>query len=338
MSTTPGSTSNVQALIRVGSDVLAAIATFLPSDQNVMDFFICSSIMFQTKFLNKVVLRKMYTQQDCNSFPDLNNRLTQIRSWMGVKNEPIARMLPSLQSLTFGYNFNENIDNLLLPSSLQQLTFGNDFNQSVDNLKLPVSLKQLTFGHDFNQRIDHLKLPASLEQLTFGYCFDQPVDNLPSLLQQLSFGAKFDQLVVNLHLPPSLRRLTFGDSSLPTFSACFAACFNEEGVRECGDDVQLLTFEIHFNGQTMNEPVILQHLTFTLDLNNICNYDNIPIHDPLLFNQVELSVEFSVEFNPRVDNNNVQLPSLLQQLLFGECFDSHYHPRVRVTMINNKKI
>ena len=55
-------------------------------------------------------------------------------------------MTMSLQSLSFGDDFNQSMDNVALPSGLQSLTFGARFSQSMDNFALPEGLRSLTFG------------------------------------------------------------------------------------------------------------------------------------------------------------------------------------------------
>ena len=50
----------------------------------------------------------------------------------------------ALQSLTFGDQFDQSMDNVALPSGLQSLTFGPTFNQSMDNVALPSGLQSLT--------------------------------------------------------------------------------------------------------------------------------------------------------------------------------------------------
>ena len=45
--------------------------------------------------------------------------------------------LPSrLQSLTFGFSFNESLERVALPGTLRHLTFGNKFNRSLEEAKL----------------------------------------------------------------------------------------------------------------------------------------------------------------------------------------------------------
>jgi hypothetical protein len=53
-----------------------------------------------------------------------------------------------------------------LPSSLQTLTFGNDFDQSLEGVTLPSSLQTLTFGDLSDQRLEGVTLPSSLERFS----------------------------------------------------------------------------------------------------------------------------------------------------------------------------
>ena len=64
--------------------------------------------------------------------------------------------------LTFGCNFNQPINEGMLPNSLTHLTFGWDFNQSINKGMLPNSLTHLTFGYNFNQPIKKDVLPSYL--------------------------------------------------------------------------------------------------------------------------------------------------------------------------------
>ena len=111
-------------------------------------------------------------------------------------------LLTYLTHLTFGAEFNKDVDNL--PLNLTHLVFGHSFNQSVNYL--PSTLTHLTFGHWFNQIVDNL--PQTLIHLTLGHSFDQKVDNLPKNLIHLTFGNGFNQSVDNL--PTNLIHLIFG--------------------------------------------------------------------------------------------------------------------------------
>ena len=86
-------------------------------------------------------------------------------------------VLPAgLQTLTFGYSFNQSLDKTALPACLQTLTFGLQFNQSLDKTALPAGLQTLTLGLCFNQSLDKTALPAGLQTLTFGYNFKRSLD------------------------------------------------------------------------------------------------------------------------------------------------------------------
>ena len=51
------------------------------------------------------------------------------------------------------------------------LTFGYSFNQQLDQYSIPSSVRRLTFGHNFNQVLDQYSIPSSITYLTFGYSF-----------------------------------------------------------------------------------------------------------------------------------------------------------------------
>ena len=65
----------------------------------------------------------------------------------------------SLASITFGRDFNQSLEQVMLPSSLQSLSFGGGFNQSLERVTLPSNLKGLSFGYRFNQDLERVTLP-----------------------------------------------------------------------------------------------------------------------------------------------------------------------------------
>ena len=56
----------------------------------------------------------------------------------------------NIQIITFGKNFNRNINNVIFPNTLTELIFYEHFNQNLDNIKLPQSLRSFLF---FNHKI-----------------------------------------------------------------------------------------------------------------------------------------------------------------------------------------
>ena len=65
---------------------------------------------------------------------------------------------------------------------MKQLTFGNNFNQPLEQDVLPGSLKQLTFSDNFNQPLENLFLPMNIE-IFRKRSLNQPLD--PGSLHQI---------------------------------------------------------------------------------------------------------------------------------------------------------
>ena len=90
--------------------------------------------------------------------------LTQISGEISI--EYLYRLPQSLQSLTFGDEFNQSLDLVTLPSSLHSLTFGNIFNQNLERMTFPSSLEKPDLWHEFQQEFgpsDFAKRPAKLD-------------------------------------------------------------------------------------------------------------------------------------------------------------------------------
>src|SRR3990170_3444586 len=81
----------------------------------------------------------------------------------------------NLTHLTFGYGFNQPLQQGIFPNSLTHLIFGFNFNQPLQQGVLPNFLTHLTFGDGFNQSLQQGVLSNSLTHLTFGNWFDLPI-------------------------------------------------------------------------------------------------------------------------------------------------------------------
>jgi len=104
-----------------------------------------------------------------------------------------------IKSLTFGWNFNEPINNYI-PFGVTHLKFGNWFNQPINNC-IPPSVTHLTFGSHFNQPIKDC-IPSSVTHLTFDVCFDQSIkDSIPSSVKYYEFKKRYDYLIENPNIP-----------------------------------------------------------------------------------------------------------------------------------------
>ena len=82
--------------------------------------------------------------------------------------------LDSIVDLSLNGNFDRTLE--VLPAGLQTLTFGYSFNQSLDKTALPAGLQTLTFGYCFNQSLDKTALPAGLQTLAFCSNFKRSLD------------------------------------------------------------------------------------------------------------------------------------------------------------------
>ena len=97
-----------------------------------------------------------------------STRITEVTG-VGDQTPALTQNLPnSLQSLTFGRNFNQSLDNVTSSLGLQSLSLGCEFNQNLDNVSWPAGLQSLTCEGKFNQNLDIASWPAGLQGLTFG--------------------------------------------------------------------------------------------------------------------------------------------------------------------------
>ena len=65
-------------------------------------------------------------------------------------------MPTGLQSIQFGYHFNQLIEKNVLPAGLQSIQFGSSFTQPIEKNVLPDGLQSIHFGRYFNQPIDNI--------------------------------------------------------------------------------------------------------------------------------------------------------------------------------------
>ena len=98
----------------------------------------------------------------------------------------------------------------MLPNSLEKLKFGGfdngDFNESIDENVLPPTLKKLKFSKQFDQPIRKNVLPNSLQILEFGSFFDSSIYTLPPNLTKLQISNKYSH---DLILPKLLILLDY---------------------------------------------------------------------------------------------------------------------------------
>lgn len=121
----------------------------------------------------------------------------------------------SLQCLSLGDKFDQQIDEVQWPNTLKSLSFGDKFNGDVCGVQLPNTLESLSIGDTFQQPVDYLTLPSTLQELRFGSSFNWPLDHLHlHHLRSLTLGKDFKQSLAAL--PSTLQTLILESTMIPT--------------------------------------------------------------------------------------------------------------------------
>ncbi|EGC33860.1 hypothetical protein DICPUDRAFT_80380 [Dictyostelium purpureum] len=92
----------------------------------------------------------------------------------------------SVETLIFGFKFNQPLSAGVIPPSVETLIFGEDFNQPLSAGVIPSSVKKIIFGEYFNQIITKDVLPCSIKYLVFGNKFKKEVF-LPESVKKVYF-------------------------------------------------------------------------------------------------------------------------------------------------------
>ncbi len=237
--------------------------------------------------------------------------------YFNCKKNPIKKMFypfdikplkypSSLEEITFGYNFNQPLDNL--PKNIKKIIFHerdegsshphyySNFNQSIDNL--PEGLTYLKLESCFNNSVD--KLPSTLKYLELGYNFNKTIDSLPSDLEELVISSKMFNYPVN-NLPTGLKKLTLGFT------------FNQEV--EFLPGLTYLKLGNEFNKPLDNLPNTLESLFLGDEFNNFI--DNLP-------NKLKkLSIQSTV-FNKSID----KIPDSIKYLKIGHDCSNNFKQRI----------
>ncbi len=180
-------------------DIICFICTIL-EDYDKLNFLSVSSLTHKLKskiFFNESISMKKI--MNIWYFDRFTNIITN----------PVDIYPKCILRLEFGYNFNSDIKNCILPN-VTHLNFGTYFNQDIKDC-IPPSITHLTFGYYFNQDIKDC-IHLSIKHLNFGYYFNQDIkDNIPPNITHLIFGWNFDQDITNC-IPPSVTHLTLSKS------------------------------------------------------------------------------------------------------------------------------
>ncbi|EFA78974.1 hypothetical protein PPL_08442 [Heterostelium album PN500] len=131
----------------------------------------------------------------------------------------LSCVLPvNLASITFTFEFNEELLAGFLPPKLEELKLESSprFNQQISAGVLPNTLKKLIFGEFYNQALEPHVLPSSLTYLELGSHYNHPlqVGSLPPNLRVLIHYGN-SKISSDGVLPQSLRTLTTSESWIP---------------------------------------------------------------------------------------------------------------------------
>ncbi|KAM9961616.1 hypothetical protein ACTFIR_004470 [Dictyostelium discoideum] len=181
------------------------------------------------KYLN--YCRSIYLVSDKIDSSFLKDKLpdsVEHLSFVYYFNQPILNIIDfnfnsnyhcNLKSITFGYDFNQEIKETALPRSLESLKFGRLFNQELSetSFKNQINLKSIEFGAKFNNKGKPIKVgvfPKSIESLKFGFHFNSFFDarSLPNGLKLIELGSNYYQdLNQEDILPRSLTSLSLSN-------------------------------------------------------------------------------------------------------------------------------
>ncbi|KAN0042603.1 hypothetical protein ACTA71_011411 [Dictyostelium dimigraforme] len=185
-----------------------------------------------------------------------------------------------LKTLKFGYEFDQLLDDTVLPSTLTSLDLGCSGNfttftllnqletlkmgsrksKPIEHYKLPInSLKEISYYHFNNEEFKKRVTPIGIVSLTFDGSFNRTIGKgiLPNSIKNLVFGCEFNQVIEINVLPINLTTLKIGGK----FNQ-----FIEKGVLP-----NSLT-SLHFYGNSFNQIIevgsLPNSITF-LSLNSI---------------------------------------------------------------------
>jgi hypothetical protein len=229
---------------------------------------------------------------------------------------PLLLKMPELETITFGYNFNQPFGTSLQAlTNLQTINFGYDFNQPLGtSLQGLTNLQTIKFGHDFNEPLGtSLQGLINLQTITFGHDFNEPLGtSLQGLinLQTITFGYNFYQpLGTSLQGLINLQTINFG-------------YFFNNGDQPLGTSLQGLTnLKIINFGEIFNQPL-------DTSLEGVTNLQTINFEDSfnrplgtLLHNITSIqTINFGYNFNRPIDTS-FQGVTNLKTINFGYNFN-----------------
>ena len=242
-----------------------------------------------------------------------------------IKNKcSCANIRKKYKKIIFNNGFDEPINEILFADHIESIKFGYWFNQDISDVEWPKSLKKLVFTGEFNHPIDELPDTINILELSDG--FNCPIKKLPPLLKKIVFGNNFNQQLDNIVIPSSLETIIFGDSFDNSLNNIIfpddlielhlGKSFNSVGL-ESLPNVQILKI-LNINKNILNLPITLKKLIimpahnkfiekipFGCIIENINNINNqIDEDKQTLIKNKNIKKELDVELCNATNSNN----------------------------------
>ena len=237
------------------------------------------------------------------------------------------RLLPNtipktVTEIIFSNDFNEPLDENVLPHGLTYLNLGKRFNHTIEYL--PHSITHLILSTNFNKKIRIL--PKNLVFLNLGYDFIQSLDVnvLPYGLLTLIFSIKYNEIINKDVIPDTVKHLNLGFYFNKPLDGCipknvsylqFSYFFNKElKIGDLPDSIIHLVFGSLFNQELKPNvlPKYLNKLVFGKEFNQNIDYYVLPLGLKYL--------TFGYKFNNFIRNGVI--PNTVIYLTFGYYFSN----------------
>jgi len=180
--------------------------------------------------------------------------------------------------IIFDDDFNDSLEDIILPNHITHITFGYYYNQSLENVKLPNSLTHITFGHDFNQSIGIL--PDSMQYLEF-FELKKPLLDLPVTIKELCILCDYKNNLDKSKIPFDCKVNLLDNSIYSNFYSYLPSIYMYERMKNYNDeytDFGPYQEFIKFNFNIINN-MSNKDKTWLIELCKKINYTDICVVD-----------------------------------------------------------
>jgi len=117
----------------------------------------------------------------------------------------------NITHLSFGDNFNQELNKGDIPESVIYLNLGDKFNQELKEGVIPESVIHLNLGNKFNKPLKQKDIPNGVIHLKFSHFFNQLLKkgDIPESVMYLWFEKNFNQKLDKNILPKNILKILF---------------------------------------------------------------------------------------------------------------------------------